>query len=94
MSIEEITTNALNGEYDLAIEELRKLSPDKMNDFYICIKSQKRDLFDDFLDKLSEEQYKKFKYLESSERQRKYLLSKPYEELSEQELADLRACDF
>ncbi len=52
------------------------------------------DYEEDFIEKLSLDQKKKWKWLGSSERERDYLMKKPKEEFSEQDMFDLRTCDF
>ena len=48
----------------------------------------------DLYEKLTDTELEKFKYLMSSERERKYLMAIPEEEMTDQDWLNLRSCDF
>lgn len=95
MSINDIADLGLNGDFDSMISELGNHTPNEMSEFYNIIEQKGKDLYKDILDKLSDDQYKLFKWLGSSEREKDYLMKiGENRELSDDELLELRTCDF
>ncbi len=85
--------------FSASLEEMEKLPPRAMNDFcrmYLdwLQKSVENADISDLYNKMSDDEVEKFKYLGSSERERKYLMSIPEEEMIDQDWMDLKSCDF
>nr|DAI90248.1 MAG TPA: hypothetical protein [Caudoviricetes sp.] len=73
-------------------EVFREVFVEFVNEQY---EQNKIDVFDVLANNLSEEDWEKFLWLDSSEREKKYLMNiAKTRELTAEELADLRACDF
>ena len=71
--------------------KFNKISVEWMNESF----GEDQDAWDAFFNSFTKEQWERFKYLASSERERKYLLDlADKRELTPQEWFDLRACDF
>lgn len=94
MKMSEIVKLALDGKYDEAISQIKELPPRAVGEFIDGVQDKGGDFVEDFLMHLSDEQLKTWRWLESSKRESEYFLSLPYESLTEQDLADLRATDF
>ena len=82
-----------------ALDELEKLPPKAVNDFCRIYFDWLQDLVEDadisdLYDKMEDAEIEKFKYLMSSERERKYLMSIPEEEVTDRDWLNLRSCDF
>lgn len=94
--VEKMSINELyeKGEYVKVLEALEKLPPRDFKELFISLVNTYEDVFEVLNMNLSEEQWKKLLWLDSSEREREYLLSIPEEEMTEQDWNDLRACDF
>lgn len=53
------------------------------------------DVYDVLIDDLSKDEWEKLKWLDSSEREKEYLINRAKkQELTEQEISDLKSCDF
>lgn len=94
MTANELYKMTIDRNYKKVLEELEKLPPAMMVEFAEEFKKHGQNANDDFVDLLDNEEYKLFKYLESSERKRNYLASISDKEMTEQEWADLKATDF
>lgn len=85
--------------FTAVLEELEKLPPKAVNDFcemYLeWLQHFVKDAdISDLYEKMNDTEIEKFKYLMSSERERKYLMTIPEEEMTDQDWLNLRSCDF
>ncbi len=94
MSIEKIYAMAIEGKHEDVLLELEKQPPTVMKHFFAEFVKDKKDLFVDFYDKLTDEQQEKFKWLESSERMQKYLMTVSDDDISDELWNESKACDF
>lgn len=94
MKMSKIVKFALNGEYDEVISQIKELPPKSVGEFIDAIQDEGKDFIEDFLIHLSEEQLKTWHWLSSAEREREYIMSIPEQDLTQQDLADLRGTDF
>ena len=94
MTISELYEMAISKDFDAVLSGLEKMTPYALNDFAEEFKKHGKSAGDDFLDHLSDEQYKRFKYLDSSERRREYIMQIPDEKMTERDWTELRATDF
>lgn len=87
----------LKKEYSKMLDVLEMLSPKDFRSTFVALANSryeeaKEDVFEILHDNLTKEEWQRFKGLDSSEREREYILSK--EVLSDEDYQDLRACDF
>lgn len=94
MKIIEIVKLALGGKYDKVLDEIKELPPKAIGEFIDEIQKEGKDFINDFLMHLSDDQLKTWRWLSSAEREHEYILSIPDEELTQQDLADLKGTDF
>lgn len=86
--------------YKAVVQLLETLEPDVFKKVWIEFVNEqyvqnKIDVYDVLFDNLSKEEWEKLKWLDSSEREKEYLKNvAKTRELTEQELSDLKACDF
>lgn len=85
---------AASGQYDELMDELEKMPPRMLMRFAHAFAKTGKDPFEDLVDHFSEEQRKRFHWLDSSERARKYFSKIPDEEMTKEDWFDLRATDF
>ena len=94
MEIANIVQLAVQGMIEQSLNELSKLHPRKISEFIVAFQNGQKDFVDDFLMLLSDDQRKEWNWLASSERERKYFLSIPDDQLTEQDWFDFKGCDF
>lgn len=94
MEIGNIVQLAVQGKFEQSLIELSKQHPRKANEFVILFQNEQKDFVDDFLMLLSDDQRKEWDWLASSEREQKYFLSIPDDQLIKQDWFDFRSCDF
>lgn len=94
MTASELYAMVMKKEYNAVLDELERLPPSVLNEFAEEFIKHNQNAGDDFIDRLSDEQYERFKYLGSSERQRKYFMRIPDDKMTEKDWAELRATDF
>lgn len=93
MKVKDIVKIALNGEYEKAINEIKKSPPSTVNDFIDEIQDEGNDFVDDFFLLLTDAQRKEWNWLASAERERDYILSIPDKDLTDEDLENLKCCD-
>ena len=94
IKMSEIIELALDGEYDEVISQIKELPPKAVGEFIDGIQDKGKDFITYFLMHLSDEQLKTWHWLSSAEREREYIMSIPEQELTQQDLADLKGTDF
>lgn len=94
MEVKDIVKMALNSEYEKVISEIKKLPPSAVNDFIDEIQDKGKDFVDDFFLLLTDDQRKEWRWLESAERERDYIMSIPYEDITDEDLENLKCCDI
>lgn len=83
------------GDFNAMLSALEKMHPKCIYEVADALfNSGDYDYDDDFYTKLSLEQRRKWKWLQSSERTTKYLMKIPDDQLTDYDLAMLRTCDF
>ena len=84
--------------YDELLTYFESLPPREFSDSFILLENteQKKgvNVIEVLYSEWTEEQWKLFRWLDSSDRMRKYILAKKEEDLTDQDIFDLRACDF
>ena len=84
--------------YDELLTYFESLPPREFSDRFILLENieQKKgvNVIEILYSEWTEEQWKLFDWLDSSDRMRKYILAKKEEDLTDQDIFDLRACDF
>ena len=93
----EVTDLFESGKYIELLQLLEEMTPRTYSEVFVYLvnsqyEEKRIEVFEVLFDNLSTEQYKKLRWLGSSERE--YLMSIPEDELTDQDWADLRACDF
>ena len=95
MTLDELVKLANAGAYDELLGALEKLPPRMMVRFGRAFAAQGKDTYDDLIVYFTDEQRKRLKWLDSSEREREYLMAIPDEEMTDEDWFDLRAqADF
>lgn len=91
--MEKLLSLALEEKWDDVLAILKTESPVKTDKFLKEFFNVRKDAFYPY-EKWNEEQKAAFREIDSPEYRINYYLSKNEEELTDDELADLRACDF
>lgn len=94
VKMSEIVNLALDGEYDEVISQVKELPPKAVGEFIDGIQDKGKDFITYFLMHLSDDQLKTWHWLSSAEREREYIMSIPEQDLTQQDLADLKGTDF
>ena len=94
IKMSEIIELALDGEYDEVISQIKELPPKAVGEFIDGIQDKGKDFITYFLMHLSDDQLKTWHWLSSAEREREYIMSIPEQDLTQQDLADLKGTDF
>jgi F0F1-type ATP synthase delta subunit len=94
MEMKDIVQLVVQNKFERVLKELKKLHPEKVNEFILALQNEGKDFIDDFLRLLSDNQRKEWNWLASAKREREYLLSIPDDKMTEQDIMELKSCDF
>lgn len=94
MKMSDVIKLTLDHKYDEVLVKIKELPPRAIYEFIEEFEDGGKDFVEDFLIHLSKDQLKTWHWLSSAEREREYIMSIPEQDLTQQDLADLRGTDF